>query len=348
MQEIDLNSFEYFIQASSNENILLHLDKSYTCQKTCYYPIYKNWHSDLTLCEKMDFSHGQTHTCIFYTEDILYLGTLISFDKETSHLHYIILSRIEEYQNDFLFLDFFEHPCIVRKNDNCSIVKNSDYHDPFETMLINKSANLLRDYNNLDAVSMNDNNHIMALFKNPQLVTSANGRYWTNGDFDKTSTDYFTIGHLCRAGLILQNGIHQPINSLTDFYLLLAHTLKSEYEASFMLEYFKYVINLPPDKQLSIPLLIPEFRFGGPQIKHKYRLDFLIINLAKNYRLGIELSPTSTHSDALQPEKQWYKENNKRNEFFLKYKISIITYTEIHLKNMEEHFYKDIVPYLKV
>lgn len=348
MQEINLNSFEYFIQASSIENILLYLEKSCSYHRMYYYPVYRNWKSDLTLCKEIDFSNGQTHTCIFYTPDTLYLGTLVAFDEKTNHLHYLILSKIEERQNKFLFDDFYTYPCIMRKTNNCSIVVNPMYYDPFDSKLIGKSANQLSDYNNLDAVSMNDNNHIMALFKNPQLEKSNNGYYWKNGDFDKTSLDYFTIGHLCRAGLILQNGIHQPINSLADFYFLLAHTLKSKYEADFMLEYLRYVITLPTDKQLSLPLLIPEFRFGGPQIKHKYRLDFLIINLVQNRRLGIELSPTSTHSDASQPEKQWYRENSKRNDFLLEYDVPIITYTEIHLRNMEEYFYRDIVPVLAV
>ncbi len=349
MQEINLDSFEYFIQASSIDNILLHLDKSYAYHKTYYYPVYRNWISDLNLCKKMDFSHGQTHTCIFYTQDILYLGTLVSFDEKTNHLFYLILSKVEEYQNEYLFLDFFEHPCIVRKANDCSIVRNLHYYDPFDTRLIGKSANQLKDYNNLDAISMNDNKHIMALFKNPKLEKSYNGDYyWKNGNFDKNSLDYFTIGHLCRTGVILQNGTHYPINSLADFFFLLAHTLKSKYEANFMLEYLRYVITLPIDKQLSLPLLIPEFRFGGPQIKHKYRLDFLIINLAQDRRFGIELSPTSTHSDAEHPEKQWYKESNKRNEFLLEYDIPIITYTEIHMKKIEEIFYRDIVPMLAV
>ncbi|MGO7039322.1 hypothetical protein ACCS60_13295 [Rhizobium acaciae] len=44
-----------------------------------------------------------------------------------------------------------------------------------------------------------------------------------------------------------------------------------------------------------VPLLIPEFRYEGIAPKHKYRLDFTIIDPDTMDKYGFELSPWSTH-----------------------------------------------------
>ena len=45
---------------------------------------------------------------------------------------------------------------------------------------------------------------------------------------------------------------------------------------------------------LKVPLLIPEYRYEGRLPKHKYRLDFTIINPDTMDKVGFELSPWST------------------------------------------------------
>ena len=45
----------------------------------------------------------------------------------------------------------------------------------------------------------------------------------------------------------------------------------------------------------SEPFLIPELRYAGLEAKHKYRLDFTILNPHMMTFVGFEISPASTH-----------------------------------------------------
>lgn len=50
-------------------------------------------------------------------------------------------------------------------------------------------------------------------------------------------------------------------------------------------------------KPEDVPLLIPEFRYGGQAAKHEYRLDFCVIDADSMDKIGFELSPWSTHGE---------------------------------------------------
>ncbi len=108
------------------------------------------------------------------------------------------------------------------------------------------------------------------------------------------------------------------------------------------------------DKLNRIPFLIPEFRFQGSTGFHKYRLDFTILSASRNLKLGIELSPWSTHGRVRSKKKlkaaggeaviekerikKWEAESNKRNDYFEKFGITTITFTDSNLRDIKACF----------
>lgn len=169
----------------------------------------------------------------------------------------------------------------------------------------------------------------------------------------KVDFGYWTIGHVMKTGLVdPDNDILYQFRDLSDFLHFYESILKrvsnSIYEKEIFDFYRDYIrASLNP---LSEPLLIPEFRYDGLRKKHKYRLDFTILNCHTGERTGFELSPQSTHmavSDIktkTQIEmnedlaKKWNHEMTKRNEYFQQYGITTITFTDEQLKDMYQCF----------
>ncbi len=97
------------------------------------------------------------------------------------------------------------------------------------------------------------------------------------------------------------------------------------------------------DHPEQIPFLIPEFRFEGAKGEHKHRLDFTILSASRNLKIGIELSPWSTHGRvrgkkklvkaggeaAVEKEriKKWEEDTKKRNAYFERFGITTLTFT---------------------
>ena len=90
-------------------------------------------------------------------------------------------------------------------------------------------------------------------------------------------------------------------------------------------------------------------RYDGLINEHIHRLDFTILNSHTMEYVGIEISPTSTHlkvkklkeedekiNNAL--KKQWEKEVSKRNDYFKKFGITTITFTDSHLTDIDKCF----------
>ena len=98
---------------------------------------------------------------------------------------------------------------------------------------------------------------------------------------------------------------------------------------------------------LSVPLLIPELRYGGHDAKHKYRLDFCIIDGTTIERVGFEFSPSSSHATIVDTKNKTQKEINaevgvnferemtKHKAYFKKFGIFVLIYTDIDLANMD-------------
>ncbi|MEO4005822.1 hypothetical protein [Flavobacterium sp. CAU 1735] len=169
----------------------------------------------------------------------------------------------------------------------------------------------------------------------------------------KVDFEYWTVGQILKTGLVdPENDKLYKFRDLAVFMNFYESILKrvsnSIYEKAIF-DFYKDYINSSADP-LSEPFLIPEFRYDGLTKKHKYRLDFTILNCHTGERIGFELSPQSTHmavsgiKSKTQIEmnedlsKRWAHEMTKRNEYFQQYGITTITFTDEQLKDMEHCF----------
>lgn len=97
------------------------------------------------------------------------------------------------------------------------------------------------------------------------------------------------------------------------------------------------------------PFLIPELRYDGSTDVHRYRLDLTICNPYTSEFVGFELSPSSSHMAIAgtgranadinsELAQKWEKECDKRNEYFKKYGITIVTFTDADLQDIDACF----------
>ncbi|MBU1647781.1 MAG: topoisomerase II [Proteobacteria bacterium] len=178
---------------------------------------------------------------------------------------------------------------------------------------------------------------------------------WTNdvSEIRRADYQYWTIGHILSTGLIdpdNKNPIHfHDIKEFVVFYKsVLKRLSKSQYEKQIVDLYLEYLekSSNPHDE----PFLIPELRYAGLEKNHKYRLDFSVLNSHVMEFIGFELSPHSTHMavKGIKGRKQkdvndeikekWSKETSKRNEYFLSYDISTITFSDKELEDIDSCF----------
>lgn len=169
----------------------------------------------------------------------------------------------------------------------------------------------------------------------------------------KVDFEYWTIGHILKTGFIDPENntlvTFKDVNELLVFYQsVLKRVSNSLYEKQIYDFYCDY-IRKSTDPH-SEPFLIPEFRYDGLKQKHKYRLDFTILNCYTGERIGFELSPQSTHIavGGIRTKTQadmnkdlavkWSREMQKRNEYFQQFGITIMTFTDDHLVDMAACF----------
>lgn len=176
--------------------------------------------------------------------------------------------------------------------------------------------------------------------------------------------DYWTIGHVLTTGFTIphqEQSYHTPtLDELFQFYQwAIVRAQGSVYSSGFAQEYEKYIRSF--DDPTSLPFLIPEFRYEGATGPHMYRLDFAILSAVNHQRIGIELSPWSTHGRVsgkkkLQAEggkeavekkriEKWERDTAKRNDYFTKFGITTLTFTNQNLANIRAAF-DGIRPYL--
>ncbi|PFP29838.1 hypothetical protein COJ96_09140 [Bacillus sp. AFS073361] len=171
---------------------------------------------------------------------------------------------------------------------------------------------------------------------------------------------YWTIGHVLETGLVVpfeNEKIEFPdIEQYLKFFKnVLVRGSGSQYELEIASKYCDLVRN--SDEPEEIPLLIPEFRYGGLARKHEYRLDFTIIDPNTLNKYGFELSPWSTHGylsgtkGKLQKEinaialGNFEKEMKKLKDYFREFEIYALIYTDSDLANIETVF-SDMKKYL--
>ena len=136
---------------------------------------------------------------------------------------------------------------------------------------------------------------------------------------------------------------------LIQFYKIhIKRASNSEYEKFFIDKYLEFVLNHNNPNKL--PILIPELRFWGEKKEHKYRLDFTILNIYTQRFVGFEISPSSSHMHVQKTKNksqaeinseistQWQKEMTKRNDYFSKFNITLITFTDNDLNDLDKCF----------
>jgi hypothetical protein len=177
------------------------------------------------------------------------------------------------------------------------------------------------------------------------------GKYrikWSNDRSEtfKLAANYWTIGHILRSGMIDYNNSQiiyfKTVKEYLDFFLdfVIRQSSYSDFETQIAKCYCEYAEK--SNDPLELPLLIPQFRYGGLEHKHKYRLDFMIIDPFTHTKYGIEISPFSTHG-----QKDVYQHDiDKQNDFVNKYNIVPIKYADHHLQDVKSLFLECIVPYL--
>tara|TARA_B100002003_G_C14116273_1_gene536913 strand:- start:183 stop:1322 length:1140 start_codon:yes stop_codon:yes gene_type:complete len=178
---------------------------------------------------------------------------------------------------------------------------------------------------------------------------------WTNdkSQMRREGYHYWTVGHALQTGLVVPDTTqpHQ-FTSSKEFIQFYSHVLtrvsNSQYEKDISRRYVNY-LEVQNDIE-STPLLIPELRFEGKEKKHLYRLDFCILNPFTMKMVGFEISPSSSHMSisgirsktqkGLNEElaAKWAKEADKRNQYFSKFGISTVTFSDKELENLDACF----------
>lgn len=164
---------------------------------------------------------------------------------------------------------------------------------------------------------------------------------------------YWSIGHVLETGLLVPNKNEKITfkdipDYLSFFKNVIVRSSGSKYEMEIAEHYEKYVLSC--ERPENVPLLIPEFRYEGIDIVHKYRLDFTIIEPTELNKIGFELSPWSTHGylkkigGLTQKDINKMAQNNFENEmkkhknFFKKHGIFTLIYTDSDLADTEKIF----------
>lgn len=176
--------------------------------------------------------------------------------------------------------------------------------------------------------------------------------------------EYWTIGHVLTSGFVIPGKpkIH-TVGSVADLFNLyqnvFVRSAGSVHAEGFASAYEAFVLKQKDPH--SIPFLIPEFRYEGATGPHKHRLDFTLLSASRNLKIGIELSPWSTHGRVKNKKKlmakggetaveeqrikQWEADTQKRNAYFQKFGITTLTFTNSDLADIANAF-KGIVTYL--
>lgn len=196
------------------------------------------------------------------------------------------------------------------------------------------------------------------------LVTPRfNGTNWENdkSEIRHFKHRYWSIGHILETGFVVPykkatipfKSVEEYLNFFTN---VIVRNSGSEYEYR-LAELYSMFVN-GSDKPEDIPLLIPEFRYDGLAKKHKYRLDFTIIESSQLNKIGFELSPWSSHGYLTKTKGMTQDELNnvalgnferemtKHKSYFKKHGVFVLIYTDSDLKDLDSIF-ADMASYLK-
>ncbi len=154
---------------------------------------------------------------------------------------------------------------------------------------------------------------------------------------------YWTIGHVLKTGLVTPQDedvirFGSVGDYLTFFKNVLVRASGSPHERAIAQRYVQHVA--VASDPLNVPLLIPEFRYEGRAAKHRYRLDFCIIDPLTMQKVGYELSPWSTHGHLSKlggltgaeinamAQDNFEREMEKHKAFFRTHDVFALVYTD--------------------
>jgi len=208
-------------------------------------------------------------------------------------------------------------------------------------------------------IYIGQNNASYGILVTPRFVDG----YWENdkSEIRHFKKKYWSIGHILETGLVIPGRDKRIMfkdvqEYLTFFENVLVRNSGSKYEMEIADLYSAYVLNHPDPE--NIPLLIPEFRYEGIDVIHKYRLDFTIFEPNELNKIAFELSPWSSHGYLSKTKSLSQKEINvmardnfekemkKHKDFFRKHGIFSLIYTDIDLQSTANIF-EDIKGYLE-
>ncbi|MDE6761045.1 MAG: hypothetical protein K2J90_10260 [Lachnospiraceae bacterium] len=131
--------------------------------------------------------------------------------------------------------------------------------------------------------------NVKSLYISPRLRAERLGEEETWGNYSalnrRVSFKPFSIGHLLKTGFVIHDGNLNPrerlihVTDVKEFYSYFDSELT--YSERLFVEKFLEFTDSLKDKPLeyeAIPLLLPQYRYRGLEIRHKYRADFLIID----------------------------------------------------------------------
>lgn len=199
------------------------------------------------------------------------------------------------------------------------------------------------------AIWIGQNNADYGILVTPRFNTRTNE--WENDRSEIRHFDqaYWSIGHVLKTGLVIPGRDRKITFTDVEAYLnffenVLVRAGGSLHEKGIAELYCEFVRNAA--EPLSVPLLIPEFRYEGRAANHKYRLDFTIITTPDLGKYGFELSPWSTHGYLAKTKNlnqgqinqmaqdNFEREMRKHKEFFLRHGIFVLIYTDTDLKDL--------------
>lgn len=164
---------------------------------------------------------------------------------------------------------------------------------------------------------------------------------------------YWTVGHILETGFVIPDENERITFSNVEQYLsFFQNTLVRNSGSAHEYEIAKLYCNFVRESAVpeDVPLLIPELRYGGKEVKHEHRLDFTIIEPYTLSKVGFELSPWSTHGllsktkektqKAINEEAQanFEKEMSRLKAYFRDRGIPVIVYTDKDLQNYSRIF----------
>lgn len=267
------------------------------------------------------------------------------------------------------------------KND---LIKRGEYvetSNSYETYKLLQKHSVFKDYlflflkrvylRNYDALSkkrptiedadiyIGQNNANYGILVTPRFINGC----WENdkSEIRHFKKQYWSIGHILETGFVIPGKndrmTFKDIPEYLNFFVnVIVRHSGSKYEMEIAELYREYVLN--HSRPENIPLLIPEFRYEGIDVVHKYRLDFTIIEPNDLNKIAFELSPWSTHGQLTgvksltqkeineKASANFEKEMKKQKDYFKKHGIFSLIYTDEDLKNTKNIF-EDMKKYLE-